>query len=255
MYTQPVHAEPSTEVLLEFIRQNPLGVLITGIPSSVHPFLQSTHIPFVLDVPDQHANSESPIKGSLRGHMARQNSQSKAMIDSLAVSGSQLEQEVMVLFTDPHHHYVTPKFYTETKPLTGKVAPTWNYSAVQVYGKATVYYDSSREETSRYLAQQLHDLSQHCERNIMGYTGEPGKEAPWTVDEAPEGFLNVLKKNIIGIQVSIDRIQGKYKMSQERVKGDREGVIEGFKQLQTDTADHIAQMVKERGAIKDQAKQ
>ncbi|KAG2419120.1 hypothetical protein HFD88_002224 [Aspergillus terreus] len=252
MYTQPVHAESSTEVLLEFIRQNPLGVLTTGIPSAVHPFLQSTHIPFVLD---QHANGESPIKGSLRGHMARQNPQSKAMIDSLAVSGSQLEQEVMVLFTDPHHHYVTPKFYTETKPQTGKVAPTWNYSAVQVYGKATVYYDSSREETSRYLAQQLHDLSQHCETNIMGYTGESGREAPWTVDEAPEGFLNILKKNIIGVEVSIERIQGKYKMSQERVKGDREGVIEGFKHLQTDTADYIARMVEERGAIKDQAKQ
>ncbi|KAF9890507.1 hypothetical protein FE257_005912 [Aspergillus nanangensis] len=249
MYTQPVHVESSTAAVLEFIQRNPLGVLTTGIPSTDHPFLQSTHIPWVLDT-----DSDNPTKMRLRGHIARQNAQAKAMVDALAASGSQLEQEVMVLFTEPHHHYVTPKFYTETKPVTGKVAPTWNYSAVQVYGKATVYYDSSRPETAHYLSQQLHDLSHHCETTVMGYTGQDGQKAPWTVDEAPETYLNILKKNIVGIEIAIDRMQGKVKMSQERGIGDRQGVIEGFQELGTDTGNRIAQMVQERGQMKDDAK-
>jgi transcriptional regulator len=77
------------------------------------------------------------------------------MMDTLVASGTStntLEQEVLVLFTATSHHYVTPKFYTETKPVTAKVVPTWNYSAVQGYGRATLYFDSKSDVTSEFLS-------------------------------------------------------------------------------------------------------
>jgi transcriptional regulator len=191
--------------------------------------------------------------------MARHNPQSEVMIDSVSPqdpSGApqKIEQDVMILFTGPSHSYVTPKFYTETKPTTGKVVPTWNYSAVQVYGKATIYDDRHSQQTSDYLAQQGHDLSQLCEWSLMGYTGENGRKGPWQVSDAPENYINILKKNIIGIEVSIERIGGKFKMSQEMGAGDRQGVIDGFASLGTDAGNDITTLVKERGELKDAEK-
>lgn len=253
MYLRAVHAESSVKSLLAFIKENPLGLLTTAIPSSTYQSIQSSHIPWVLDVLSD--DPEALVKGRLRGHMAKQNPQSKSIIESISNSPSgRLEQDVMVLFTAPHHHYVTPKFYTETKPATAKVVPTWNYSAVQVYGKATVYFDSAKQETSDYLSTQIADLSQQCERSIMGYTGEEGKPKPWSVSEAPERYIDIMKKNIIGIEVTIENIGGKFKMSQELSQGDREGVIEGFSQLNSDVGDHMAELVRERGDMKTSGK-
>ncbi|KAE8166928.1 transcriptional regulator PAI 2-type [Aspergillus tamarii] len=252
MYNQPVYAEARPEELYHFIRDNPLGILTTAIPSTLYPLLQSTHIPWILDPPSQ---GNGTTKARLRGHIARQNPQSKAIVDSLMTSnspsGSPLSQEVMILFTSPHHHYVTPKFYTETKPITGKVAPTWNYSTVQVYGTLTAYFDPDVKDTGEFLDQQLRDLSDHCERDIMGFTGTEGREEAWVVDEAPEGYLRVLKRNIVGLSVEVERIEGKVKMSQERKPGDREGVVEGFERLGTDTAKEVAKLVKLRGNMWD----
>ena len=254
MYLRPVHAESSIKALFEFIKENPLGVITTAITSPSYPFLQSSHVPWVLDVFTD--DPEASVKGRLRGHMARQNPQSKAMIEEVYTSSkAQLQQDVMVLFTGPHHHYVTPKFYTETKPTTAKVVPTWNYAAAQVYGKATIYYDSSSPQTSDYLSTQIHDLSQLCETSIMGYTGQNGKPDSWKVSDAPERYIDIMKKNIIGIEIAIESIGGKFKMSQEMGQGDREGIIEGFNKLESDVGTHIAEMVKERGEMKDAAKQ
>lgn len=255
MYLRAVHAEPSIKALFEFIKENPLGVLTTAISSPTYPFLQSTHIPWVLDTFTD--DPEAPVKGRLRGHMARQNPQSKAIIESVANSSTspgQLQHDVMILFTGAAHHYVTPKFYTETKPATAKVVPTWNYVAAQVYGKATIYYDSGSPETSRYLSQQIHDLSQLCETSVMGYTGQGGNPGPWSVSDAPEKYIDIMKKNIIGIEVSIESIGGKFKMSQEMGQGDRQGVVDGFAGLGSDTGSQLADLVKERGEMKDAEK-
>ncbi|KAJ5126869.1 hypothetical protein N7448_007648 [Penicillium atrosanguineum] len=248
MYLRAVHAESSIQALFEFIKANPLGVLTTAISSPSHPFIQSSHIPWVLD--EISDDPEAPVKGRLRGHMARANPQSKAMIES-ASNTTKLEQDVMILFTNQYHHYVTPKFYTETKPATAKVVPTWNYAAAQVYGKATIYYDSAAEETAQYLSRQIDDLSKMCETSIMGYTGRDGKPEPWSVSEAPERYIDIMKKAIIGIEVTIESIGGKAKMSQESGEGDRQGVIEGFNGLGSDVGAYIAQQVKERGEMKD----
>jgi transcriptional regulator len=257
MYLREAHAEAHVPVLQQLIRENPLGILTTAIKSPQHPFILASHIPFVLDVPETADGTLS--NGILRGHIAKQNPQAKVLMEAIAARKEQghdtleLLDEVLVLFNGPHHHYVTPKFYVETKPDSGKVVPTWNYSAAEVYGKITVYCDSKSEKTSSFLQRQLGDLTRQSESRIMGHTGgdEP---SPWEVSDAPAPYIEILQKNIIGIEIRIDRIGGKFKMSQEMGKGDRAGVIDGFNNLGTETGEGIAKTVEERGQLKDSQK-
>lgn len=149
MHIRAVHAELSPPKLHAFIRENPLGLITTAISHPGHALIQTSHVPFVLAVPPTSASADSdggisPGKAVLRGHMARANPQVKAMIHSVTSSSSDLAGtemegdgdilcgEVLVLFQAPVHAYVTPRFYTHTKPSTGKVVPTWDYAAVQV---------------------------------------------------------------------------------------------------------------------------
>ncbi|KAH1840121.1 hypothetical protein KXX43_009163 [Aspergillus fumigatus] len=217
MFLPPVHAETDTAVLLQFIRENPLGLLITGIKSSQN-FLQCTHVPFVLDTPEE--STELAPKGRLRAHIAKKNPQVTAMIEGLERKPSVLdiEDSVLVVFNGKHDHYVTPKYYGETKPDTGKVVPTWNYSAVQ--------------------------------RSVMGYTGGKNPQ-PWTVSDAPEKYIEFMQRNIVGIEIRIEEIQGKFKMSQEMKPGDREGVVAGFAQMGGETGEAISRLVRQRGALHD----
>lgn len=253
MYLRAAHAETNIPFLHQFIRDNPLGILTTAIKSDPYPFIQSSHIPFLLDV----LETDDEDHGVLRGHMAKQNPQAKALMDALAqqqqqqkeeeplpYETSELQDEILILFNGPYHHYITPKFYTETKPDTGKVVPTWNYSAVQAYGKIRLYSDSpsASERTSGFLQKQIEELSRMSETGIMGFA------QPWKVADAPENYVQLLKKNIIGIEVRIERLQGKVKMSQELKEGDRQGVINGFEKLGTDEGRGIAKTVRERSS-------
>ncbi|KAL6249077.1 hypothetical protein RBB50_004140 [Rhinocladiella similis] len=248
MYLRAAHAEFNIPALRDFIKQNPLGLLVTAVSSPNFPTIQCTHIPWLIDVQDESSETEL---GRLRGHMAKANPHTKALTEAVqagdaGTSTNTLTEEVSIMFTGPVHHYVTPKFYVETKPSTGKVVPTWNYSAVQVYGKARIYCDSGSGETGAFLQKQISDLSNHAETNVMGYTSKP-----WTVNDAPERYVEMLRKAIVGIEVEITRLEGKYKMSQEMGVGDREGVIKGFEAMGTDVGLMIAKTVEERGALKD----
>ncbi|KAM0722063.1 hypothetical protein Q7P37_002989 [Cladosporium fusiforme] len=254
MYLRAAHAETSISALRQFIRENPLGILTTAIPSTSHHFIQSSHIPWVLDVKDASSEDELPI---LRGHIARQNPQAKAIVDHAKENpfpsesrskSHKLQQEVMVLFNGPSHHYVTPKFYTKTKPESGKVVPTWNYAAAQAYGIATVYFDAQSDETSDFLSTQINDLSNMAETQIMGY------EKPWKVADAPERYVEVLRKNIIGIEIEVTSLGGKFKMSQEMGVEDRDGVANGFDAMGTADGDYVAKIVRERGAMVEEAR-
>ncbi|KAG9944680.1 negative transcriptional regulator, partial [Aureobasidium melanogenum] len=246
MYLRAVHAEPSIPALKAFLSANPLGLLTTALRSSdpsIH-YLQTSHIPWVIDDPNP---SDSSLP-TLRGHIARQNPHAKVFIEHASASSTsspfQLQQEVMVLFNAPHHSYVTPKFYTKTKPESGKVVPTWNYAAAQVYGTATVYVDSKADSTIEFLDKQIRDLSKKAEEEIMGH------QKPWQVDDAPEKYIELLRKNIIGIEIKVTSLGGKYKMSQEMGVEDREGVAKGFEDMKTEAGCWIAKTVRERGQTK-----
>ena len=87
----------------------------------------------------------------------------------------------------------------------------------------------------------------------MKYTGPPNQNA-WEVSDAPVNYIELLKKSIIGIEIDITRLEGKYKMSQEMGSEDREGIVEGFKALDTEVGGKMSQTVADRGAMKDAAK-
>lgn len=257
MYLRPVHTEPDVPTLYKFIHDNPLGVLTTALKSEDYPLLQSSHIPWVLDIPED-SSSNNPAK--LRGHIARANPHAKALISAATEAASKsdgepftatrLPEEIMILFTSGVNSYVTPKFYVETKPQTGKVVPTWNYAAVQVYGTITVQNSTTAPDAGAFLRKQLDDLTTLCEEGQMGYKPEES----WTVSEAPEKYTDLLKKAIIGVEIEITRIGGKFKMSQELDDGDREGVIKGFEARGTEKARQVAELVAERAALKNATK-
>ncbi|KAM0549849.1 hypothetical protein ACHAPJ_009291 [Fusarium lateritium] len=257
MFIPSVHREAQIPALRQLIRSTTLGVLTTAIPSDQHPLILSSHIPWILDVDDEQSDTEL---GRLRGHIARQNPQTQTMIAALEAAATEgkdsqvLDQEVLVLFTAGYDHYVTPKFYTETKPTTAKVVPTWNYAAVQAYGTIKVYHDSKSEESSKFLSRQIDDLSQHTETSVMDYTGKGDRPGPWKVSDAPERYIEIMKKNIVGIEIVLHRLEGKIKMSQEMRKGDRDGVVRGFVNLDTDAARAVGQLVQERSEMKEASK-
>lgn len=252
MYLRAAHAELNIPLLRQFLRDNPLGMLITSLSSPHFPTLQCSHIPWILDIEQESNETEL---GRLRGHMARQNPHSKALIEALGAdeTNGKLQEEVLIMFNGPAHSYVTPKFYTETKPATGKVVPTWNYSAVQVYGKARILHDRHHAETGTFLQRAIEDLSRQSEAS-MGYTDTEGPRKAWSVGDAPVNYLDLMKKNIIGVEVEITRLEGKWKMSQELASGDRQGTIQGFKALRTELGDEMARTVEERGSKKDATK-
>ncbi|GLS40855.1 transcriptional regulator [Mesorhizobium tianshanense] len=199
MYQPPHFQETRQDVLHGLIRAHPLGLLISnGAEGPV-----ANAIPFLLDAPSL-LDAKAPPNGRLRAHLARANPQWRLLADSPA-------SPVLVVFqgTDA---YVTPSWY-ETKRETGKVVPTWNYAIVQVRGAVRVI------ENQDWLAQQISDLT---------VSQEGAREAPWAVTDAPATFIQSQIKGIVGLEIEITDMQGKWKVSQNRPIADRSGVAEGL---------------------------
>lgn len=192
MYEPPHHKETRPEVLHALIRAHPLGLLISaGADGPV-----ADAVPFLVD-------AEVGKFGRLRAHIAKANPQSKM----LASGGS----KVLVVFQGADS-YVTPSWY-ETKRETGKVVPTWNYVIVQASGSAQLIDDRA------WLAGQIAELTARH---------EGARKQPWKVSDAPEPFIEAQLKGIIGIEIEIAEISGKWKVSQNRPVADRAGVAEGL---------------------------
>jgi transcriptional regulator len=209
MYSPAQFAENRIELLHAFIRQNPLAVLVSHDSTS----LEATHVPMVLDAqPEPH--------GLLRCHLARANPQWRMLASS---------PSVLVVFRGAQH-YITPSWYATTKEH-GKVVPTWNYIAVHVYGQARLI------EEQAGLLRHLRELTDQSEAAFA---------RPWSVDDAPKDYIHALSTAIVGIEISIARIEGKWKASQNRPIADRQGVIEGLETLGSPQSLEMAEIVKER---------
>ena len=211
MYQPPAFREDRIEVQHALIRAHPLGLLITSGPAG----LLANLFPFLVD-------ADGSDKGTLRLHIARANPQWKEL---------ELIEECLVVFQGPQD-YVTPSWYA-TKRETGKVVPTWNYATVHVWGRPRVINDDA------WLRRQIEDLTASRE----------GRRAePWKVDDAPPDFVVAQMRAIVGIEIAILRIEGKWKMSQNRPEADRLGVIEGFRE-QGEAGERLATLVAERGRL------
>lgn len=127
--------------------------------------------------------------------------------------------------------YVSPSWYA-AKAEHGKVVPTWNYVAVHAYG-AVAFFDDP---------QRLHDA-------VSRLTGrhEGGRPAPWKVGDAPDDYIAAQLKGIVGVEVTISRLEGKRKLSQNRTAADRQGVIAGLADSPAEPDRRVAELMKGAG--------
>lgn len=206
MHVPSHYEETRTEVLHQLVRDHPFAVLVTHTTDG----LEANHVPLELDA------TTAPL-GILRGHVARNNPVWRTV--SPAVEALAIFQAV--------DHYITPAWYP-TKQVTGKVVPTWNYAVVHAYGALRVIDDPA----------WLHAL---VERLTARH--EAGRPEPWRVTDAPADYVEAMVRGIIGIELPITRLVGKWKMSQNRSESDRAGVVDGLRTLGDPEAAAMADMI------------
>jgi transcriptional regulator len=189
MYNPSHFVESRKVVLHHLITHYPLGTLITHGAQG----LDANHIPFELD-------SASGELGKLRAHVARQNE-----VWQLVESGG----EVMVVFR-AEDAYISPNWYP-SKHEFHKQVPTWNYRVVHAHGRISLHDDE------RYVRGLVARLTRHHEAT---------QPVPWKMGDAPQDYIDTMLKAIVGIEIDITRLVGKFKLSQNREARDRMGAAE-----------------------------
>jgi transcriptional regulator len=210
MYIPKQFEELRVEVMHELIRAYPLATLVTHSVSG----LNANHIPL-------HLSLSSAPYGVLQGHIARANpllSEISEGIDTLAI------------FHGPDS-YVTPSWYT-TKKETGKVVPTWNYTVAHAYGVLRVV------ENASWLRAQLNALTDHNESSFA---------EPWAVFDAPPEHIERIMEAIVGVEMVITKLLGKWKVSQNQTTQNQAGVISGLRASGLPESEAMAALV-EAGA-------
>ena len=210
MYRPAFFREDRLDVMHALIRKHTLATLVTAGSNG----LMANHIPFLLD-------ATPSGNGTLRAHLARANDQ---LVDLREGT------ETLVIFQGPDS-YVSPSWYA-SKAEHHQVVPTWNYATVHCWGTPRVHDDAT------WLREQIGALTATHEQN---------RAEPWAVTDAPEPFVASQIKAIVGLEIPISRIEGKWKVSQNRPEKDRAGVVEGLRALGDDV---MADLVTDRGLRK-----
>jgi len=206
MYTPKHFEEPRTEVMHELMRARSLATLVTLTSNG----LNANHVPLHL------ADAPAPF-GTLRGHVARTNPLWRDFAKDI---------EVLAIFHGPDS-YITPGWYA-TKQETGKVVPTWNYAVVHAYGSLRVIDDAS------WVRAQLETLTAH---------NEAGFAHPWSVSDAPHEYTEKLIEAIVGFEIVITKLTGKWKVSQNQPAQNQAGVITGLNNSGLRDAEAMAALV------------
>jgi transcriptional regulator len=208
MYLPKHFEETRVQVLHELIHAHPLGALVVLTSAG----LEANHIPLEVD-PDP-----APF-GTLRGHIARANPLWRE---------SARDTEALVLFQGPGT-YISPAWYA-TKQETGKVVPTWNYAVVHAHGPVRFIDDRA---WLRAFVEQL--TNRH----------EAARPEPWRITDAPADYIDKQLGAIIGLEIPITRLVGKWKVSQNRPPRDRDGAVEGLSREGGDAGAAMARLIRE----------
>jgi transcriptional regulator len=210
MYLPAHFEETRVEVLHRLVRSHPLGLLVTHGDAG----LQANSVPFLID-------PEPAPLGTLRAHVARAN----------PVWRDAHEREVLVVFQGPQA-YVSPGWYP-SKAEHGKVVPTWNYVMVQGRGRLRAIEDAA------WLRAFVTRLSE---------THEAAQARPWQVTDAPPDFIEATLRAIVGIEIELTALTGKWKASQNRSAADRAGTAAGLAAMPGEAAHQMAEQVRTPGA-------
>jgi transcriptional regulator len=203
MYIPTHFREDNVEVLLAFMREYSFAALVTQQDG----LPLANHFPFVVD-------SQPGRYGTLRAHMARANAQWRTFADT---------EEALVIFQGPHT-YVSPSWYVDDVELS---VPTWNYAAVHAYGRPRLIEDS--EELYQLLKTSVQENEAHFEH-------------PWQL-QLPDTDVQKKLKAIVGFEIQITRLKGKFKLSQNRSVNDRSQVIAA---LQDELGPGVAELMGKR---------
>jgi transcriptional regulator len=179
MYAHRHYEETRVEVMHALVKAHPLGALVRLGANG----LDADHIPFEIAPPTE----DAPF-GVLRGHVARANPLWR-----------DAGEQVMVLFQGPSA-YITPELYEE-KSVNGKVVPTWNYAVVHAHGPLRVI---DERDWVRAMVERLTNRHEQARAN------------PWAVSDAPADYIDAMLKAIVGIEIPLERLEGKWKVSQNR---------------------------------------
>lgn len=189
----PEHFDQSDKAEIEaFLNSSPFGTVVVNLNGELWP----TPLPLI-------HRPATEGWGVFVGHVALNNDMWKAQPD----------QEVLVILQGPNT-YITPNWYA-TKAESHEVVPTWNYASVHAWGRMTVHHDPRFKRMAVGLLTKIHEKS---------------SDQPWKMGDAPQEFLESQLEHIVGIEIDIDRLKAKWKMSQNRNEADRDGVIVGLEQ-------------------------
>lgn len=209
MYVPAQFAETRTEVLHELMTSHPFATFVTLVDAEIIV----NHLPLLL------APGAGEF-GTLRGHVARAN----PLWRQLSAGA-----EAVAVFNGPQS-YITPSWYPG-KRAHGKVVPTWNYAVVHAHGRARAVDD-------------VHWLREHV--TALTNRHESGRPTPWQVTDAPHEYVQRMLSSIVGIEMPVTRLVGKWKVNQNREAADRRGVVAGL-QAQGDAASlAMAALVQQR---------
>jgi transcriptional regulator len=198
MYTPQHFEESRPEVLQHLVRNHPLCTLITLSDEG----LVANYIPMLL-------RPQRDALGVLVGHVARANP---------VWCATDFEVPVLALFQGPQH-YISPSLYA-TKAEHGKVVPTWNYAVVQARGRLAVHDDAE------WVRQQVTELTQQQESSLP---------KPWAVSDAPQDYTDAMIRAIVGIEIVLTDVRGKWKVSQNQVPENQRSVVQGLQQGHADS--------------------
>jgi transcriptional regulator len=212
MYIPPAHSETDEDTIFAFLAAHPFGALVTVADDGE---LVATHVPWLV-------HRDRGAKGVLEGHIAKANREHQLPGEN----GTDRSSEALVIFTGSDA-YISPSWYP-SKAEHGKVVPTWNYIAVHVYGR--VHFTSDREFLARHLE---HLVTKH----------EGGRPIPWMISDAPRDYIERQMNAIVGVELSISRIEGKWKMSQNRPPADVDAVIENLRASPSAQARAVGEIV------------
>ena len=207
MYTPANFKVEDTGEAHALMRARPFAVLVTHGPDG----LTATHLPTVLKTDGAGA------LGRIECHVARPNPQWRAFAP---------DADALMIFQGPEA-YIRPGWYA-SKAEHGKVVPTWNYAVVHAYGRLEVMQDPS------WLLAHVEELSRQQEAHYA---------APWSTSDAPSSYLAVMARGIVGLRLTITRLEGKQKMSQNREARDRAGVVAGLAERGTGQDAATAELV------------
>ena len=191
----PAHFKPDDEAVHELLNEQGAADLVTSTGRG----LLATMLPFLYDAPGSRAGLGG--LGSLVGHLARNNQQWREPAHG----------ESLVIVRGPDA-YITPSWYP-AKREHGRVVPTWNYITAHVYGRLVIHDDVTWLEA---LVRRL--TARH----------EASRAEQWSVDDAPPDYFAGQLRAIVGVELLIDRIEAKAKLSQNRSAADIDGVIAGL---------------------------